>query len=829
MMTMPEENGQIDNQRVRSIAPQHFVINHQLQRRVRITVKSLRNDRERAYILEILLYKRDGVKRTRLVPAIGSLIIDFDPSKIPKDTLFTVLDAIIPNLGKQQASANQNKESRLSGAQCEVNFAIEGMTCASCACLVELILKRDPRIGQASVNFASETATVQGGLSKQAVYEIVERVGYRALPLDTLSQRKVLVEREEKRLGMARRRLTWAAIFTVPLMAIGMSHAQGRIWHWLQLLLSTPVVTWAGRPFFEKAYKLAKQRSANMDSLVAMGVGSAYLYSIVALFKRSHAIYFEAAGSIITFVLLGRYLEERAKGKAHEAIYRLINLQPEVAHVIRSGKEVTVSVDDLVVGDLMIIRPGDKIPTDGVIQAGITSMDESMVTGESLPIIKEPGNQVVGGCINGNGSLRVQVTAVGGNTVLASIIHMVDQAQSSKLPIQKTVDRVSSIFVPSVMAIAVITFIGARMAGLGFASAFSRAVSVLLIACPCALGLATPAAVMVGTGQAARRGVYIRNGESLQAVTKLTTIVFDKTGTITQGKARVTDFINLSQQDKSYVLALAAAAETGSEHFLAKAIVAHAQECGIEALSAEQFMATPGLGIRTTVDQHQLFIGNQSWLEQADVNLDAAMEYAEQLATQGKTPVYLSIDGHIAGLFGIADQPRSNAKQAIERLHKLGVKTLMVTGDTAQTARYIAQQVGIDDVIAHARPERKLEIVRELQSQGAYVGMIGDGINDAPALAAADVSFAIGTGTDIAIQTADLILIKGDINKVADMMELSGATLRIIHQNLFWAFGYNIIAIPIAAYGKLNPMIASVTMALSSVSVVANSLRLQKK
>jgi Cu+-exporting ATPase len=409
---------------------------------------------------------------------------------------------------------------------------------------------------------------------------------------------------------------------------------------------------------------------------------------------------------------------------------------------------------------------------------------------------------------------------------------MVDQAQSSKLPIQRMADRISAVFVPSVMSIAALTFGGWLAVGMrthaAFDAAFMNAVSVLLIACPCSLGLATPAAIMVGTGQAARRGIYIRNGESLETATQLTTLVLDKTGTITEGKPRVTDFWNVSALSDSQLLALSASVETNSEHFLAKAIVAKAQEEKFAPIAPHNFESIPGRGVRAKVASHELLIGNRAWLEETGVDLKPLLPRATTLSEQGKTPVFCVLDGQAAALFGIADRPRPDAHEAIQRLHRMGVKTIMVTGDTEQTARYIADRVGIGTVIAHARPERKLEIVRELQLQGGRVGMIGDGINDAPALAAADVSFAVGTGTDVAIQTADLTLVSGDISKVADAMELSGATLRVIKQNLFWALGYNTVAIPIAAFGKLNPMIASLTMAMSSVSVVLNSLRLQR-
>ncbi|MDD5036374.1 MAG: heavy metal translocating P-type ATPase [Methylococcaceae bacterium] len=802
---------------------------HAIRRRVRIVAPALHKDTERAYILEILLRKRDGIKQVRAVADIGSLVVHFDPKKLPKPVLLPLLDALIGNLGTRSAGASAAAPFfDACQPEQEFNLSIDGMTCSSCSLLLEMLLRRDPRVSSASVNFATETAAVRGKLGKEDLIGAIAGMGYRAHAMDTLTQRKLLIEKEHQRLATAKRRALWANVLSFPAVAIAMLMPHARWLHWLELGLTLPVVAWTGRPFFEKAWALAKHRSANMDTLVALGVGAAYGYSVVALLARKRELYFEAAAGIISFVLLGRYLEENARGKAHEAIRRLIDLQPQTATLLRDGQEVVVNIDDVAVGDILLIRPGEKIPTDGRVVDGLSTVDESMVTGESLPVVREPGHKVIGGCVNGNGALRIQVSAVGADTVLAGIIHLVDHAQASKLPIQKLVDKVSSVFVPSVMAISGFTLTGWLMAGLQPTHAFANAITVLLIACPCALGLATPAAIMVSTGQSAKRGIFIRNGESLEMASKLTVLVFDKTGTITEGKPKLTDLINASTQSDAEILALAASAELNSEHFLGKAIVEKAREQGLTLQESSAFSSTAGRGIYARIDGKELLVGNRSWLEQRGVLIGHLHESAEAVARQGKTPVYMALNGKACALFGIADIPRPNAGGAIERLHKLGLKTLMLTGDTAITADYIARQVGIDAVIAHAGPERKLEVIRELQVQGGKVGMIGDGINDAPALAAADVSFAIGTGTDIAIETADMTLVQGDIAKVAEAMELSADTLRIIKQNLFWAFAYNTVAIPVAAMGKLNPMIASAAMALSSVSVVLNSLRLQK-
>ncbi|MDD1622140.1 MAG: heavy metal translocating P-type ATPase [Methylococcaceae bacterium] len=810
----------------------HGQLVHELTRRVRLIAPVLHKDTERAYILEILLKKRDGILAVRTVPRIASVTIGFDPDKLPKSELLKLLDTLLANLGQKKHSDFEpvaNVDVDANSPEQEFNLAIEGMTCVSCGLLIEVLLKRDPRINLANVNYASGTALIKGRLDKDELCHLIQKTGYRAHSFDNLAQRQLLIARERQYLRDARNRAVLAGVLSVPVMLIGMGAPASRLWHWAQHLLAIPVVFWAGKPFFVKAAKLAKQRATNMDSLIALGVGASYGYSLFSLLAGRRGLYFDSATGIISFVLIGRYLEEKAKGKAHEAIRKLVDLQPQHATLLCDGREITVPLEQVVVGDILLVRPGEKIPTDGVVLEGLSTVDASMVTGESLPVIKTTGHKLVGGCINANGVLKMRVTAVGKDTVLANIIHMVDQAQSAKLPIQKTVDRISSVFVPSVMAVSAATFGAWMVAGAGFGVAFTNAIAVLLIACPCSLGLATPMAIMVGTGQSAKRGVYIRNGGSLETASKLTTIVFDKTGTITEGKPQVIDFITVPKQDEMRILALAAAAEFDSEHFLAKTIVAYAQSRDIKPGMVESFENIPGHGIKARVDGSVVLIGNGGWLEESGINIKTLAKRAVPLAEQGKTPVFVAIDGKAAALFGIADRPRAHAGEAIARLRRLGVIPMMVTGDTELTARYIAEQVGIGTVIAHAKPEQKLEIVRQLQAEGAKVGMIGDGINDAPALAAADVSFAIGTGTDVAIETADLTLVSGDIGKVADLMELSGATLRIIKQNLFWALGYNTVAIPVAAMGKLNPMIASAAMAMSSISVVLNSLRLQRK
>ena len=626
----------------------HGKVVHALNRRVRIISPVLLKDPERACVLEILLQKRDGIVKVHTVPDIASLVIYFDPNKLPKAKLFTLLDALLANLDKRKATTTLTQlaptEDDVSLPVQEYNLTVDGMTCTSCALLIEMLLKRDPRISSATVNYASETASVTGRVSKETLCTLINNMGYKAHSLDSLAQRQILIVREKKRLVDARRRAVMSAVLSLPVMMIGMAAPASRYWHWAQHLLATPIVLWAGWPFFAKAIKLARQRATNMDSLIALGVGSSYGYSVASLLTGKRGLYFDSATGIITFVLIGRYLEEKAKGKAHEAIRTLVNLQPQYATVLQGGKEVTVNVEDVLIGDIVLVRPGEKIPTDGLVIEGISTVDESMVTGESLPVVKEAGHRLVGGCINANGVLKMRVTAVGADTFLANIIHMVDQAQSSKLPIQKTVDRISSVFVPSVMAVSTLTFLAWMSVGVGFPTAFSNAIAVLLIACPCSLGLATPMAIMVGTGQSARRGVYIRNGASLEMASKLTTIVFDKTGTITEGKPRVTDFITAPEANEERILALVAAAEVGSEHFLAKTIVAYALDLNVSPVEADEFNNVPGHGISARVDGCKVLVGNRAWLEQSGIDVNAFVQRALTLAEQGKTPVYVGVD-----------------------------------------------------------------------------------------------------------------------------------------------------------------------------------------
>ena len=816
-----------------AVLPVEVRVVHALTRRIRVLVPALARDEERFYLLEILLRKRPAIREVRAEPRIGSLTVHFAPEEMAREALLDAITHVATALVRAPRPAKPAAPAIDPDAPVQhSSLAIEGMTCASCAALIELSLKRDPRVKSAGVNFAAGTAAVDGQLDRDAVFALVERLGYTPRPMDTLAQRRFLVEREKALREEARKRFIAAAALTGPLMALGMAMPHHYSLRLLQFALATPVVFGAGRPFFDKAIKLAQQRGANMDTLIALGAGAAYLYSLPGLLphRKTHFLYFEAAASIVAFVLLGRYLEERAKGKAGEAIRQLIELQPATATVLRDGAEFVIDAEAIVAGDLLRVRPGERIPTDGEVVEGSSAVDEAMLTGESIPVSKAAGDRVIGGCLNQNGALLVRATAVGRDTVLAHIVRMVDEAQNAKLPVQKLADRISSVFVPGVMGIAGATAGGWLLGGAPATHALAHAIAVVLIACPCALGLATPTAIMAGTGAAARRGIFIRNGTALETGAKVTTVVFDKTGTITEGRPAVAAWENRSPLADRDLLALVASAEKGSEHFLARALCEFAQSVGVAAeRPVSDFRAEPGRGITATVDGRALIAGNAEWLSAHEIDLAPLADALARAGAAGQTPVLAAVDGALAAFFAIADQPRGDAQATIARLHQLGIKTVMATGDTEAAARHVAALVGIDRVEARATPARKLELVRALQAAGEVVAMVGDGINDAPALAAADVGMAIGGGTDVAVETADLTLVKGDLGKAADALSISRHTMRIIRENLFWALGYNTIAIPVAAAGRLNPMIASAAMAASSVSVVVNSLRLLRK
>jgi len=808
----------------------HLRVAHLLSRRVRVIVPALVRQPERAYVLEILLRKRPEIQAVRTVAEIGSVTVHFDPRRLPRETLLSVLETVIGNLAARPALASPRRPAPPSsgGTPRQYAAAVEGMTCASCALLLELTLRRDRRVELAQVNFGAGTAVVRGRLSKEEVFEHISQLGYTPRPMDTLAQRRLVVEREKAAIREAGRRFTSAAAWTLPLMALGMAMPRSPYLRILQAVLATPVLFASGRPIFERAWSLARRRHTNMDTLVAIGAGTAYAYSLEALLRGARHLYFEAAAAIVTFVLLGRFLEEQARGKAGEAIRALVELQPQTATRVRDGVEEVVTVERLAVGDVLRVRPGERVPTDGVVLDGDSYVDESVITGESLPVAKKPGDRVTGGCISVTGSFTQRVMAVGHDTVLAGIVRMVDEAQGAKLPAQRTADRIVAVFVPAVMGIAGMTSVARLGAGWSLRSALTRGSAVLLIACPCSLGLATPTAIMAATGRAARHGIFIRRGAALETMAGQTAVVLDKTGTITEGRPAVTDFVSFTRTPEARVLALIAGAERGSEHYLARALAAFASGRGATPLPATGFSAVPGSGVRAMVDDMAVCVGNSAWMAANGVDCGAAREYARALASRGKTPVLAAIAGELAAVLAVGDAPRSTSAAAVRHLRKLGVSVLMATGDDEAVARHVAAEVGIQDVVAQATPERKLRLIHELRARGQCVGMIGDGVNDAPALAAADVGFAVGTGTHVSIEAASVTLVGGDLAKVGEAIALSRATLRVIRQNLFWALGYNALAIPSAIVGRLSPMVASAAMAASSVSVVANSLRLTR-
>ena len=732
-------------------------------------------------------------------------------------------------------------------------FNVTGMSCASCARTVENALNKNEDI-KASVNIATEKVNIEYDENKynfEKIKKIVENSGYGLV--ETLSEEQKMQMYEDK-IKSLRNKLILAAVFAIPLMYISMGHMMGihlpdivnpkknaAIYSIVQLLLTIPVV-YAGRDFFIHGFKNLARKSPTMDSLIAMGASAAIIYSLYATYMTITVdpeyhmnLYFESAGTIITLILLGKLLEARTKGQTSSAIKKLIGLQPKKAKIIENGLEKEVLIENIKVGDIIVVKPGEKIAVDGKIVSGNTSVDEAMITGESIPVSKNPGDKVIGGSINKNGSIQFEATEIGKDTVLSQIIKLVEEAQGSKAPISRMADIVAGYFVPIVIGIATVTGIIWFISGSGLTAALTFFISVLVIACPCALGLATPTSIMVGTGKGAENGILIKSGEALETAHKIKTVVLDKTGTITKGKPVLTDLKVYNNFDGNEILQLAASAENNSEHPLAEAIVNGAKERNVEFKQYDKFRAMPGYGIRATIDDKEIQIGNRKLMTSRKISTEAAEKDYEILSNEGKTPMFISVNNELAGLIAVADVVKETSKGAIERMHKLGLKVIMLTGDNEKTAKYIAKEVGIDSVIAEILPFQKSEEVKKLQEAGEFVAMVGDGINDSPALAQANVGIAIGSGTDVAIESADIVLIRNDLNDVAGAIALSKATITNIKENLFWAFFYNVIGIPFAAgifYAffngpKLDPMIAAFAMSLSSVSVLMNALRLK--
>jgi Cu+-exporting ATPase len=753
-----------------------------------------------------------------------------------------------------------------------ISFPVEGMTCASCVNRITRFLRNVDGVAEANVNLASESATVTFDpvvVSLRDLANTVEAAGYVArieqvtdtdeaadieLIADARSERD---EAAARHLASLRRRLLVATVLTIPLLG---GLARMTIAPWLpailsdplvQLALATPVQFWAGAPFYRGAWKALKHRSADMNTLIAVGTSAAYFYSLAAIVfpgffeaaglasEGAPPLYFDTASAIITLILLGRYLEARARSHTSDAIRHLIGLTPRTARVLRAGIELDVPIEEVAVGDLVRVRPGEKIAVDGMVTDGRSGVDESMVTGESIPTSKGPGDEVIGATLNTTGTITFRATRVGRDTVLAHIIRLVSEAQGSRAPIQRLADTVTGYFVPAVLVLAALTF--AVWFLFGPAPAFNLAllnmVAVLIIACPCALGLATPTSIMVGTGKGAEAGVLFRNAEALEHLGAVRTVVLDKTGTITEGKPRVTDVVRLDgTPDEDGLLALVAAAEQGSEHPLADAIVRFANdERGLTLGDVSGFEAMPGGGIRALVGSTEVLVGRPGYLADAGIDVAELTPHAETLAAAGKTPVAVALDGRAAAVIAIADTVKAGSAQAISELHRLGIEVVMLTGDHRRTAQAIARSVGIDRVLADVRPEGKADAIRVQQAAGTRVAMVGDGVNDAPALASADVGVAMGTGTDVAMESAGVTLMSGDLRGLVTAISLSRATMRNIRQNLFWAFAYNVVLIPVAMgvlYPVngilLDPILAAAAMALSSVTVVSNALRLRR-
>jgi heavy metal translocating P-type ATPase len=710
----------------------------------------------------------------------------------------------------------------------EAELDVSGMTCGSCAARVERALARQPGVAAAAVNFATNRASVSFDpaiTDVGALIAAVDDVGYGLSP----AAATMLASRDDgaasERSWLLRVFVAWPlGIAVFALLLVWMDEEWAR---WTAAALTVPVEFWAGWPFLRGAVERARYREANMDTLIALGTLAAFGFSTVQLFAGGD-LYFDIAALIIAFLVLGRFFEARARGRASWAIRQLVELGAKQARVVIGGAERMVPIEHVAVGDVVRVRPGEKVPVDGEVVEGRSAIDESMLTGESVPIDKAPGDRVAGATINHQGLLAIRATAIGADTALAQIVRLVQEAQGGKAPVQRLADRVATVFVPAIVVVALLTLAGWSLLAGDATKGLIAAVAVLIIACPCALGLATPTAIMVGTGRAARLGVLIKGGEILERSKYVDTVVFDKTGTLTTGTPSLTD-VRSAPGGEDELLTMAAAAEGGSEHPLGRAIVNGARTRGIHVAEATDFEAIAGHGVRATVASRQVWVGSRKLMAEAGYRIDEALErQAVELERAGRTAFFVGWDGEVRGVLAVADTVKDGAAEVVRQLHDMGVGVAIITGDNVRTARAIAAAVGIDHVLAEVLPADKVAEVRRLQSGGHVVAMVGDGINDAPALVQADLGIAIGTGTDIAIESSDITLLRADLNGVVTAMRLARRTFRTIQQNLGWAFGYNIAAIPLAAFGILNPVIAGATMAFSSVSVVTNSLRLSR-
>lgn len=734
------------------------------------------------------------------------------------------------------------------------DFKVTGMTCAACSSRVERVLSKMEGVTKAEVNLATEDLHIDYDDSKLKIQDIIgkiEKAGYGAY--EVKEDTKIDDTDKEDAINSLKKRFVLSLVFAVPLLYISMGHMMGAPlpsiidpmknamnFALIQLILVIPVMI-VGRKFFIGGFKNIVHLSPNMDSLIAIGTSAAFLYGIYAIVKIaggdthfSMDLYFESGATILTLITLGKYLEAKTKGKTSEAIKKLMGLAPKKATIIVDGVEKVISIDEVKVGDVILVKPGEKLPVDGEIVEGTTTIDESMLTGESIPIDKNIGDKVFGASINKFGMFKYKATKVGKDTALAQIIKLVEQAQGSKAPIAKMADIISGYFVPTVITLAVISSIVWAISGKGLEFSLTIFIAVLVIACPCALGLATPTAIMVGTGKGAENGILIKSGVALEGAHKINTVVFDKTGTITEGKPKVTDIITKGLSEDE-LLRYASSAEKGSEHPLGEAIVVAGVERGLELFEIESFKSVPGEGIVTLINDKNILIGNNKLMKNNNIDINSVENDVKLLASQGKTPMYMVIDGTLAGVIAVADTLKANSKKAVEALHKLGIEVVMLTGDNEKTAQAIAKEVGIDKVVSDVLPGDKANEVKRLQDEGKNVAMVGDGINDAPALAMANIGIAIGSGTDVAIESADIVLMRSDILDVVGAIQLSKATIKNIKENLGWAFGYNTLGISVAmgilyAFGGplLNPMIAAFAMSFSSVSVLLNALRLKR-
>ncbi|WP_226683764.1 heavy metal translocating P-type ATPase [Sutcliffiella horikoshii] len=775
------------------------------------------------------LNKLAGVDTANVNLALENASVTYDPEQVSEKEIEKKIQDLGYDVVKEKAE-----------------FLITGMTCAACSSRIEKVLGKMEGVNSANVNLALESGTVEYNPSKLKPSDIIARIekaGYGAT--EKVEKSESAENFRQKELEKQQGKFVFSLILTLPLLWAMVSHFSFTSFiylpdmlmnPWVQLALATPVQFFIGWQFYTGAYKALKNKSANMDVLVALGTTAAYVYSlylsIESIGSGAHMVelYFEASAVIITLIILGKLFEVRAKGRSSEAIKKLMGLQAKTALVLRDGKEMEIPLNEVLVGDIVSVKPGEKVPVDGEIVEGQSAVDESMLTGESIPVDKRSGDSVYGSTINKNGFLKMKATKVGKETALAQIIRIVEQAQGSKAPIQRLADKISGIFVPIVVGIAVLTFlVWYFIVDPGnFAQALVNLIAVLVIACPCALGLATPTSIMAGSGRAAELGILFKGGEHLEQTHRITTVVLDKTGTVTNGAPVLTDVKLEAGEDEAAILAMVGAAEKQSEHPLAQAIVEGIQAKGIEFDSVNSFEAIPGYGIEAVVGENTVVVGTRKLMNKHHVAVEHAEDMVRELETNGKTAMLIAVNGEYKGIITVADTIKDTSKQAVKRLKDMGLEVVMMTGDNERTAKAIAQHAGIDQVIAEVLPEQKAEEVAKLQKQGKKVAMVGDGINDAPALVTADIGMAIGTGTDVAMEAADITLMRGDLNSIADAIIMSKKTITNIKQNLFWAFAYNSMGIPIAALGFLAPWVAGAAMAFSSVSVVLNALRLQK-